>query len=123
MRRVHVPKGTGKATRPIGIPATEDKRLQRAVARLVGPIYAQDFLDCSYGIRPGRSAHGALSDLWSQGMTSGVQWIVDMDISKFFDTLDQAHLRSFLQHRVRDGVITRLIGTWLNAGVESWPTP
>jgi len=117
VRRVHIPKGTGNETRPIGIPATEDKLLQRAVAMLLEPIYEQDFLDCSYGFRPGRSAHGALGDLWSQCMASGVQWILDMDISKFFDTLEPSHLRSFLQHRVRDGVITRLIGKWLNAGV------
>jgi group II intron reverse transcriptase/maturase len=114
---VHIPKGTGKDTRPIGIPATEDKLLQRAVAMLLEPIYEQDFLDCSYGFRPGRSAHGALSALWSQCTTNGIKGILDVDISKFFDTMDQAHLRSFLQHRVRDGVITRLIGNWLKAGV------
>jgi RNA-directed DNA polymerase len=117
VRRVHIPKGTGKATRPIGIPTVEDKLLQRAVAMLLAPIYEQDFLDWSYGFRPNRSAHGALSALWSQCMTGGIQWILDVDISKFFDPLDQAHLRSFLQHRVRDSVITRLIGKWLKAGV------
>jgi len=117
VRRVHIPKGTGSDTRPIGIPATEDKLLQRAVAMILEPIYAQDFLDCSYGFRPKRSAHGALSALRNQGTTEGAQWLLDMDISKFFDTLDKAYLRSFLQHRVRDGVITRLIGKWLNAGV------
>jgi RNA-directed DNA polymerase len=117
VRRVHIPKGTGKDTRPIGIPTTEDKLLQRAVAMLLEPIYAQDFLDCSYGFRPGRSAHGALSALWSQCTMDGITWILDIDISKFFDTLDQAHLRSFLRHRVRDGVITRLIGKWLQAGI------
>jgi group II intron reverse transcriptase/maturase len=117
VRRVYIPKGTGTATRPIGIPTTEDKLLQRAVAMLLEPIYEQDFLDCSYGFRPGRSAHGALRALWSQGMAGEMQWIVDVDIAKFFDTLDQAHLRAFLQHRMRDGVITRLIGKWLNAGV------
>ena len=117
VRRVHIPKGTGNETRPIGIPATEDKLLQRAVAMLLEPIYEQDFLDCSYGFRPSRSAHGALKFLWSQCMAGGIQWILDMDISKFFDTLEPSHLRSFLQHRVRDGVITRLIGKWLNAGV------
>ena len=117
VRRVHIPKGTGKETRPIGIPATEDKLLQRAVAMLLEPIYEQDFLNCSYGFRPGRSAHGALSALWSQCTTGRIKWILDVDISKFFDTLDKAHLRSFLQHRVHDGVITRLIGKWLNAGV------
>jgi group II intron reverse transcriptase/maturase len=117
VRRVHIPKGPGKATRPIGIPTTEDKLLQRAVAMLLEPIYEQDFLDCSYGFRPGRSAHGALRALWKQCMADEVKWILDVDISKFFDTLDQAHLRAFLQHRVRDGVMTRLIGKWLNAGV------
>jgi RNA-directed DNA polymerase len=117
VRRVHIPKGTGNETRPIGIPATEDKLLQRAVGMLLEPIYEQDFLACSYGFRPKRSAHGALSDLWNQCTRGEVQWLLDMDISKFFDTLEPSHLRSFLQHRVRDGVITRLIGKWLNAGV------
>jgi RNA-directed DNA polymerase len=117
VRRVHIPKGTGTATRPIGIPTTEDKLLQRAVAMLLEPIYEQDFLDCSYGFRPGRSAHGALDTLWSQCMKDGMTWIIDVDISKFFDTLEQTHLRTFLQHRMRDGVITRLIGKWLHAGV------
>src|SRR4026207_1522141 len=63
VRRVHIPKGTGHETRPIGVPATEDKLLQRAVVMLLEPIYEQDFLECSYGFRPGRSAHGALRDL------------------------------------------------------------
>jgi group II intron reverse transcriptase/maturase len=117
VRRVQIPKGTGTDTRPIGIPTTEDKLLQRAVVMLLEPIYEQDFLDCSYGFRPGRSAHGALSTLWQQCTTNGIMWILDVDISKFFDTLDQTHLRSFLQRRVRDGVITRLIGKWLKAGV------
>jgi RNA-directed DNA polymerase len=117
VRRAHIPKGTGQETRPIGVPTTEDKLLQRAVAMLLEPIYEQDFLDCSYGFRSGRSAHGALEDLWRQSMDLGVQWILDVDISKFFDTLDHAQLRQLLQHRVRDGVITRLVGKWLNAGV------
>lgn len=117
VRRVHIPKGRGSETRPIGMPTTEDKLLQRAVAMLLEPIDEQDVLDCSYGFRPSRSAHGALKTLWSQCMTGGITWILDLDISKFFDTLEPSHLRSFLQHRVRDGVITRLIGTWLNAGV------
>ena len=116
VQRVHIPKGMGRETRPIGIPTTEDKLLQRAVAMLVEPLYEQDFFDCSYGFRPGRSAHGALSSLWDQSTDQEIKWILDVDISKFFDTLDHAHLRSFLQHRVRDGVITRLIGKWLNAG-------
>jgi RNA-directed DNA polymerase len=117
VRRVHIPKGTGNETRPIGIPTFEDKILQRAVAMVLEPIYEQDFLDCSYGFRPGRSAHQALDSLWRQTMDIGGGWIVEVDIRKFFDTLDHAHLRELLQRRIRDGVLLRLIGKWLNAGV------
>ncbi len=117
VRRVHIPKGTGNETRPIGIPTLEDKVLQRAVTMILEAIYEQDFYDCSYGFRPGRSAHQALDSLWRQTMSSGGGWIIDMDIRKFFDTLDHGHLREFLQHRVRDGVLLRLIGKWLKAGV------
>ena len=81
------------------------------------PIYEQDFLDCSYGFRPGRSAHQALDALWQQTMGMRGGWIVEVDIRKFFDTLDHAHLRELLRQRVRDGVLLRLIGKWLNAGV------
>jgi group II intron reverse transcriptase/maturase len=117
VRRVHIPKGTGKDTRPIGIPTFEDKVLQRAVVMVLEPIYEQDFYDCSYGFRPGRSAHQALDALWQQMMQMGGGWILEVDIRKFFDTLDHAHLRELLQRRVRDGVLLRLIGKWLNAGV------
>jgi group II intron reverse transcriptase/maturase len=118
VRRVHIPKGGSTTeTRPIGIPTLEDKVLQRAVVMLLEPIYEQDFYDCSYGFRPGRSAHQALETLWKQTMDSHGGWILEVDIRKFFDTLDHAHLRAFLQQRVRDGVLTRLIGKWLQAGV------
>ena len=118
VRRVHIPKGGSTTeTRPIGIPTLEDKVLQRAVVMLLEPIYEQDFYDCSYGFRPGRSAHQALAALWKQTMDSHGGWILEVDIRKFFDTLDHAHLRAFLQQRVRDGVLTRLIGKWLQAGV------
>jgi group II intron reverse transcriptase/maturase len=118
VRRVHIPKaGSTTETRPIGIPTVEDKVLQRAVAMVLEPIYEQDFYDCSFGFRPGRSAHQALEALWKQTMDSHGGWILEVDIRKFFDTLDHAHLRAFLQHRVRDGVLTRLIGKWLQAGV------
>src|SRR5271166_2619814 len=118
VRRVHIPKGgSATETRPIGIPTLEDKVLPRAVAMLLEPIYEQDFYDCSYGFRPGRSAHQALESLWKQAMDSHGGWILEVDIRKFFDTLDHAHLRAFLQQRVRDGVLTRLIGKWLQAGV------
>jgi len=114
---VYIPKGTGSETRPIGIPTYADKILQRAVVMALEPIYEQDFLDCSYGFRTGRSAHQALQALWKQTMAMGGGWIVEVDIQKFFDTLDKAQLREFLQRRVRDGVLLRLIGKWLNAGV------
>ena len=117
VRRVHIPKGTSGDTRPIGIPTFEDKVLQRAVVMALEPIYEQDFQDVSYGFRPGRSAHQALDVLWQQTMQTGGGWILEVDIRKFFDTLDHAHLREFLQRRVRDGVLLRLIGKWLNAGV------
>jgi group II intron reverse transcriptase/maturase len=118
VRRVHIPKGNSKTeTRPIGIPTLEDKVLQRAVVMLLEPIYEHDFLDCSYGFRPGRSAHQALESLREQAMGLKGGWILEVDIRKFFDNLDHAHLREFLQHRVRDGVVLRLIGKWLKAGV------
>jgi group II intron reverse transcriptase/maturase len=117
VRRVHIPKGTGSETRPIGIPTFADKVLQRAVVMALEPIYEQDFLDCSYGFRPGRSALQALETLWKQVMALGGCWLVEVDIRKFFDTLDHAHLRGFLCQRVRDGVLLRLIDKWLRAGV------
>jgi group II intron reverse transcriptase/maturase len=117
VRRVRIPKGTGNETRPLGIPTLEDKILQRAVVMVLEPIYEQDFLSCSYGFRPGRSAHQALQALWQQTMDLGGCWLVEVDIRKFFDTLDHAQLRALLRQRVRDGVVLRLIGKWLNAGV------
>jgi RNA-directed DNA polymerase len=118
VRRVHIPKaGSPDQTRPIGIPTLEDKVLQRAVSMLLEPIYEQDFHPGSYGFRPGRGAHQALEQLWKNTMDTDGGWIVEVDISKFFDTLDHAHLWEFVKYRVRDGVILRLIGKWLNAGV------
>ncbi len=117
VRRVHIPKGTGNETRPLGIPTFEDKVLQRAVVMVLEAIYEQDFLDCSYGYRSGRSAHQAVESLRRQTMGSGGGWLVEVDIRKFFDTLDKAQLRAFLQLRVRDGVLLRLLGKWLKAGV------
>lgn len=117
VRRVHIPKGTSGDTRPIGIPTFEDKVLQRAVVMVLEAIYEQDFLDCSYGFRPGRSAHQALDTVWQQTMGMQGGWLVEVDIRKFFDTLDHAHLRKLLRHRIRDGVLLRLIDKWLKAGV------
>ncbi len=117
VRRVHIPKGTGSETRPIGIPTFEDKILQRAVAMVLEAVYEQDFLDCSYGFRPGRSAHQALDALWHRLMEVKGGWVLEIDIRKFFDALDHRHLHAILRRRVRDGVLLRLIGKWLKAGV------
>jgi group II intron reverse transcriptase/maturase len=117
VRRVHIPKGKGSETRPIGIPTFEDKVLQRAVAMVLEAIYEQDFMDCSYGFRPGRSAHQALESFREQQKAIRAGWVLEVDIQGFFDALGHSHLRAFLKRRVRDGVLLRLIGKWLNAGV------
>lgn len=118
VRRVHIPKaGDPTKTRPIGIPTFEDKVLQRAVAMVLEAVYEQDFLDCSYGFRPGRSPHGALEALWAGLMAMGGGTVVELDIRSYFDTIEPKHLRSFLDQRVRDGVLRRTIDKWLKAGV------
>jgi RNA-directed DNA polymerase len=116
VRRVHIPKGKGK-TRPLGIPTFADKVLQRAIVMAVEPVYEEDFLDCSYGFRPGRSAHQALEALWKGLMRMDGGWVLDVDIRSFFDELDRRQLQQFLGQRVTDGVVKRLVGKWLNAGV------
>jgi group II intron reverse transcriptase/maturase len=116
VKRAYIPKGDG-ALRPIGIPALEDKILQRAVVMVLTPLYEQDFLECSYGFRPGRSAHQALEALWRGIMRMGGCWVLEVDIRSYFDTVEHEHLREFLKKRVRDGVILRTIGKWLKAGV------
>jgi group II intron reverse transcriptase/maturase len=117
VRRAHIPKGDGDETRPIGIPTFEDKVLQRAIAMVLEAVYEQDFLDCSYGFRPRRSAHQAIDVLWKHAMQMGGGWVVEVDIRTFFDTLDHTHLREIVRRRVRDGVLLRLVGKWLSAGV------
>jgi group II intron reverse transcriptase/maturase len=117
VRRVHIPKGDGTKTRPIGIPTFEDKVLQRAVTMILEAVYEQDFLECSYGFRPARSAHQALQTLWEGMMEMGGGWVVEVDIQGFFDSLDHGHLRGFLDQRVRDGVVRRAVDKWLKAGV------
>lgn len=117
VRRVHIPKDDGSKTRPIGIPTFEDKVLQRAVTMVLEAIYEQEFLDCSYGFRPARSAHDALQVLWDGLMKMHGGWVLELDIEKFFDTMVHEHLRRFLDRRVRDGVLRRTINKWLKAGV------
>ncbi len=117
VRRVHIPRGDSRKTRPIGVPTFEDKILQRAAAMVLEAVYEQDFRDCSFGFRPGRSAHQALEVLRDGLMEMRGGWVLEVDIQGFFDTLDHGHLRSFLQRRVRDGVLRRTIDKWLQAGV------
>ena len=117
VRRAYVPKSEGEASRPIGIPTFEDKVLQRAVAMILEAVYAQDFGEASYGYRPGRSAHQALATLWGQLMQMNGGWVITIDIKSYFETMSHAHLRAFLNQRVRDGVIRRTIDKWLKAGV------
>jgi len=103
--------------RAIGIPTVEDKVLQRAVAMLMEPIYEQEFKDCSYGFRRGRSAHQALGSLRETIARMGGGWVLDVDIKAFFDTIPHKILRDLLSKRISDSVVLRLLGKWLKAGV------
>lgn len=117
VKRVMIPKGDGKERRPIGVPSFEDKLLQRAIEMLLTPVFEQDFYDSSYGFRPGRSAHQALQALRDGVMKMGGGYLIDLDIRSYFDSVNPKHAQRILRKRVRDGVVRRLIGKWLNAGV------
>ena len=118
VKRVYIPKaGSKDEKRPIGIPTYEDKILQRAIVMLLEPILEKEFYDFSYGFRSGKSAHQALNRLWKECMNMNGGYVIDMDISKYFDTIDHKLLREMLSRRVSDGVVTRVVGKWLNAGV------
>jgi len=124
-RRAYIPKTDGRL-RPLGIAALEDKIVQRAVVEVLNAVYEEDFLGFSYGFRPGRSPHDALDALAAGIYKKNVNWVLDADIRDFFSSLDRAWLSRFVEHRVADKRVLRLIDKWVSAGViedGSWSDP
>lgn len=117
VRRVYIPKQGSNQKRPLGIPAYEDKIVQLAVSKVLSSIYEQDFLDCSYGFRPGRSAHDALRRLNDIIMTKKINWVVDADISGFFEHVDHDWMMKCLGVRIKDSKLLRIIARMLKAGI------
>jgi group II intron reverse transcriptase/maturase len=116
VRRVFIPKPDGRL-RPLGVASLEDKIVQRALVEVLNAIYETDFLGFSYGFRPGRSQHDALDALATGIVSRRVNWVLDLDVRDFFGQVDQAWLEKFLEHRIADRRVLRLIQRWLRAGV------
>src|SRR5216683_3134407 len=116
LRRIYIPKEDGKQ-RPISIPALEDKIVQKAVVEILNAIYEQDFLDCSYGFRPGRGQHQALDEVGRVICTRPTGWVLEIDVTAYFDSIGRKQLVEMIEKRVRDGSVLRLIRKWIQTGV------